>query len=233
MVVESESASSNPTRQTMNNNAKPEFTPYNITIEELNSHTKEELVNNIMHFISNVNQQFQTLIAFYSQQSNKDQKVDVNSEDYISMFENEKITFEGLGITNSSYKLLKKKLNSAISENSRNIALLESSQSEVNRSNIKVHVLSTLEERFKKCIQQRKEIEDQKKELKTAQIALKKQAQQLKASSSSISIDDDQPIRNRKRIINILDDDDEVLETGTVPSRNEYFNNIDEYMNDL
>ena len=221
----------------MNTNAKPEFTPYNISIEHLNSFTKEELVNNIMHFTNNVNQQFQTLIAFYSQQSNKDEeKVDVTSEDYITMFENEELTFKGLGVTPSAFKLLKKKLTSAISEKSRNIALLESSQSEVNRCNIKVHVLSTLEDRFKKCIQQRKQIEDQKKELKTAQIALKKQAQQLKASSSSISIDDDQPIR-RKRIINHIEDDDdedEVLDAGTVPSRsNEYINNIDEFMSDL
>ena len=220
---------------------KPEFTPYNITIEQLNSYTKEELVNNIMHFTNTVNQQFHSLIAFYSQQSNKDdQKVDVDSEQYISMFNREKTTFEGLGVTPSSFKLLKKKLTSAISERSRNIALLESSQCEVNKCNMKVHVLSSLEEKFKKCINQRQEIDDQKTELRTAQIALKKQAQQLRASSSSISIDDDQPIRqirHRKRII-IDDDDDELLDFGTVPSRpsrsrSEYINSIDEFISDI
>ena len=220
---------------------KPEFTPYNITIEQLNSYTKEELVNNIMHFTNTVNQQFHSLIAFYSQQSNKDdQNVDVDSEQYISMFNREKTTFEGLGVTPSSFKLLKKKLTSAISERSRNIALLESSQCEVNKCNMKVHVLSSLEEKFKKCINQRQEIDDQKTELRTAQIALKKQAQQLRASSSSISIDDDQPIRqirHRKRII-IDDDDDELLDFGTVPSRpsrsrSEYINSIDEFISDI
>jgi hypothetical protein len=220
---------------------KPEFTPYNITIEQLNSYTKEELVNNIMHFTNTVNQQFHSLIAFYSQQSNKDdQKVDVDSEDYISMFNREKTTFEGLGVTPSSFKLLKKKLTSAISERSRNIALLESSQCEVNKCNMKVHVLSSLEEKFRKCINQRQEIDEQKTELRTAQIALKKQAQQLRASSSSISIDDDQPIRHirhRKRII-IDDDDDELLDFGTVPSRpsrsrSEYINSIDEFISDI
>jgi hypothetical protein len=216
---------------------KPEFTPYNITIEQLNSYTKEELVNNIMHFTNTVNQQFHSLIAFYSQQSNKDdQNVDVDSEQYISMFNREKTTFECLGVTPSSFKLLKKKLTSAISERSRNIASLESSQCEVNKCNMKVHVLSSLEEKFKKCINQRQEIDDQKTELRTAQIALKKQAQQLRASSSSISIDDDQPIRHRKRIILDDDDDDVVLDSGTVPSRpshSEYINSIDEFMSDL
>jgi hypothetical protein len=137
------------------------FNRYSVNAEQLKMQTKEQLIQNILMFTDNVNNDCESLIEFFKRAVNPS-IVDTNTNEFNKVVNHEKTSFEAMGINSSTSKRLQRSINSSKSEVFKKKATFELAKDNYTKECIKLHALRKVNVMFMNALKVREQINEDK-----------------------------------------------------------------------
>ena len=206
-------------------------TVYTFGFEEINSYSKEYLVNKVIEFRNEVNNRIGDLIARVKSQPQDPSIFDISSAEFSRVFEHEKTRFESMGVNKSTKEALQNSLNRSKTQVMVKQSVYESAMKNYNNECMSQYALSMVNDMFKQAYKRKVESLEQAHQLKIAEVTLKKKRQQNKIATASISLDEWQHRNVQPAVGNGEEVEVEYL-CDLDGDGNPYNNAIDEFMND-